>query len=350
MRILPIPVIGPSAKKLVRAVKKGKGVFYFTPNYSRGNTNHYISTLSASIAGLSKRWNLFHEEQNNINSKNSSAVMGLKEAVGSLNKKIDGIIELKEIVETLNKQVNDVREETRIAITETKNELYTSAHEGNLKIDAIHDDLENKIGLARNEVMLELRYGERKSSEHKESAFAVDQKILNPEKIKMLKENKKLRLNLGAGHVCKPDYINVDVRELPGIDVVANITDLPFDENSLDEVFSSHVLEHFPEEMLKRKLLPYLFKLIKPKGCFRAVVPDGYAMLLAAAKKEIPFSDFREVTFGLQEYDGDFHYTMFSTYSLTALLKNAGFQKIEIIEESRPNGKCLEFEILASKG
>ena len=53
-------------------------------------------------------------------------------------------------------------------------------------------------------------------------------------------------------------YVNVDMRELPGIDVVATVDDLPFEPGTLDEIFSSHTLEHFPQEVLRRQLLPVL--------------------------------------------------------------------------------------------
>jgi ubiquinone/menaquinone biosynthesis C-methylase UbiE len=61
-----------------------------------------------------------------------------------------------------------------------------------------------------------------------------------------------LRLNLGSGNRPLPGYVNVDVRERPGVDVVADAVALPFEDDSVAEVQASSLLEHFrdPYEVL----------------------------------------------------------------------------------------------------
>ena len=105
-----------------------------------------------------------------------------------------------------------------------------------------------RIETVRMEMMHEARYGS-----HAANGAKVEPRIVNPAKVAA----GPLRLNLGAGHLTPPEYINVDMRELPGIDVVATADDLPFDPGSVAEIFSSHVVEHFPDEQLRRSLLPY---------------------------------------------------------------------------------------------
>ena len=46
------------------------------------------------------------------------------------------------------------------------------------------------------------------------------------------------------------------MRDLPGVDVVAKAGDLPFEPGSVDEIYSAHLLEHFPQEAMRRRLLP----------------------------------------------------------------------------------------------
>ncbi len=199
-----------------------------------------------------------------------------------------------------------------------------------------------RVETVRAEMLHELRYGPAKSQEAKDLMQA---KVLNPAKL----QNGDLRINLGAGHIALPGFVNVDIRELPEIDVVAAIDALPFDKNSLTEIFSSHTLEHFPELELRRKLLPYWFGLLKPGGTFRSIVPDLEAMTLAYAAGEMSFEDFRSVTYGGQEYEHDFHFTGFTPDSLREILLDAGFASIRIVASGRPNGACLEFEIAASR-
>lgn len=48
---------------------------------------------------------------------------------------------------------------------------------------------------------------------------------------------------------------------------------LPFDENDLSFIFSEHVLEHLPEEVGKY-FLSEAYRVLKPRGVIRTVVPD----------------------------------------------------------------------------
>lgn len=62
-----------------------------------------------------------------------------------------------------------------------------------------------------------------------------------------------------------------------------------------------------------------------------------------------PYDDMREVLYGGQDYDGDFHFNMFTPEQLGHLLKEAGFESVDVIEAGRRNGKCFEFEISARR-
>ena len=195
-----------------------------------------------------------------------------------------------------------------------------------------------RIEVVRAEMMNEIRYGAR-------TELVTEPKIINA----AFRRNDVIRVNLGAGHIPIDGFVNVDMRELPGIDVVATVDSLPFEPGSVTEIFSSHTIEHFPQEQLKRKLLPYWRGLLRPGGTVRAVVPDLEAMTTAYARGEITFEAFRAVAYGGQEYEGDFHFNGFTPDSLSVLLIDGGFEDPQVIERGRPNGDCLEFEIAATK-
>jgi hypothetical protein len=197
-----------------------------------------------------------------------------------------------------------------------------------------------RVELVRAELMNEIRYGHDRHEQI--VAHVVNPAALEP-------SDGELRVNLGAGHLPVEGYVNVDMRELPGIDVVATVDGLPFEPGSLTEVFSAHTLEHFPLEELRRKLLPYWFELLRPAGTFRAVVPDLEAMIAAYEKGATSFETLRSVAYGGQEYEGDFHFTGFSPTSLVELLTEAGFENAEVIAHARPNGDCLECEVSARR-
>ena len=58
----------------------------------------------------------------------------------------------------------------------------------------------------------------------------------------------------------------MDVRELPGIDIVSGAEVLPFAYGLLEEVASSHLVEHFREHEFKMRILPHWFSPIESGG------------------------------------------------------------------------------------
>lgn len=75
-----------------------------------------------------------------------------------------------------------------------------------------------------------------------------------------------LSLNLGCGEKPREGYINVDREELPRVDVVADIRNMPFEEGSLKEIFSEHLVEHFRQQQLTQTIIPYWKKLLNETG------------------------------------------------------------------------------------
>lgn len=215
--------------------------------------------------------------------------------------------------------------------------------EGLMGLPSTVEWLLGRVEMVRAEALHELRYGVSSGELPDEPQV----EIVNHEALEQSGDG--LRLNLGCGHVRLEGYVNVDIRALPGVDVVAPVDALPFDRDSLSEIFSAHVLEHFPQAALQRQLLPYWYGLLEPGGTFRSVVPDVAAMMKQVQAGDITFEAFRLVAYGGQEYEGDFHHTAFTPESLTTLLEEAGFTDAELIERGRVNGDCLEFELSARR-
>jgi Methyltransferase domain len=251
-------------------------------------------------------------------------------------------------------QLEASMEALKLQASQIEASSHRAAGEASEHADAIGTEIRNDLGphletlafllrrveTVRAEMLFELRYGPQREPETNPTVT-----IVNPDALAA----RPLRLNLGAGHIALTDFVNIDMRELPGIDVVAPIDNLPFEPSSVDEIFSSHTLEHFPEEQLKRQLLPYWVGLLAPGGTLRAIVPDIGAMIEACAKGTIPFAQFRDVAYGGQEYVGDFHHNGFTPESLRGLLRDVGLENVTLIAQGRPNGLCLEFEITARK-
>ena len=201
--------------------------------------------------------------------------------------------------------------------------------------------VEQRAEFIRREVLYEARFGAGTPGVEHVERRSVE--------VETFKRNGALRLNLGSGHVPRDGYVNVDARELDGVDVVADVRSLPFEPGTVEEIYSSHLVEHFPVEELRRALLPHWLDLLRPGGRIVAVTPDAEAMVKAAAAGRMSFEDLVRVTFGDQEYDGDYHFAMFTPESFGSLLAEVGFEDVTLVECGRRNGLCYEFEIAAAR-
>lgn len=223
--------------------------------------------------------------------------------------------------------------------------------------ERIHQEVQNvsnsvsyllgRVEFVRREMMYEMLYGGSVPPGGTDRVLTRPE-VRSPEKLATARQT-QLKLNLGCGHIQLEGYLNVDRRALPGVDIVAEVDDLPFKEGEVDEIFSAHLLEHFPQEQLRRVVLHHWIRLLKSGGQFRAVVPDAQSMIKGYADGSYPYASLREVTFGSQDYDGDFHFNMFVPDQLCKLLSDVGFQDIELVSQGRRNGECFEMELRAFK-
>lgn len=172
-------------------------------------------------------------------------------------------------------------------------------------------------------------------------------RILAPEKLAGARADGALRLELGCGPMVDPNYVNVDMQWLPGVDVIAEGGALPFETGSVDEIYSAHLVEHLPQEDMRRRLLPHWLSLLKPGGRFRAVTIDSEAMIGGLSQGSYSFEDFRHVLFGGRESGGKIKYNLFTPDSLRHLVEEAGFASVDVPVRGRRNGACFEFELMA---
>jgi len=159
----------------------------------------------------------------------------------------------------------------------------------------------------------------------------------------------KIRVNLGCGELPVSGYLNVDARALPGVDIVADVLKLPFAKGSLSEIMSAHLVEHFRERQVRDQILPYWKSLLKQDGMIRIICPDWADMLARLREGRMSYQDFRLVTFGGQDYEGDDHFNMYTTESMIQLLQEERFGEVTIVAQGRLNGLCSEMEIVAFK-
>jgi len=164
-------------------------------------------------------------------------------------------------------------------------------------------------------------------------------------------ENKVLKIELGGGeNPIKNGFLNVDARPLPTVDIIADIKDLPFENESVDEIFTTNVLEHFNYEDSKR-VLTESYRVLKIGGKIEIIVPDLEMIIEKYKNGEIDFEKFNMWIYGAQTYSYDYHRNCWDFKNLKKILSDIGFTKIEKVNYSleRNYSDCPMLQIVAYK-
>ena len=141
-----------------------------------------------------------------------------------------------------------------------------------------------------------------------------------------------MRLNIG-GNEALAGWQVFNLQPGPGVDHVGDCSDLSrFADESVDEIYASHVLEHLGyAEKLPRALAEF-HRVLKKGGDAKISVPD-FDVLCRLFLEAKPGSAERilvmRMAFGGQLDPYDFHYVGLSFDIFSDLLKRAGFSSIE---------------------
>ena len=98
------------------------------------------------------------------------------------------------------------------------------------------------------------------------------------------------RLNLGSGNEPLAGYVNVDRRTVPGVQVVADVTRLPFPDGCAGEVVASSLLEHFADPY---SVLGEVHRVLSPDGGFVMRVPAPWSQSGLLDKTHLFLADLK---------------------------------------------------------
>lgn len=252
---------------------------------------------------------------------------------------------IQQVEQSVDGKVNDLWEKIK-RIDDEFAGVWKHDREVNLNLDSVW----RTYNTMRQEVFYEIEHRMRTiGSVHSEEASVVEPKILHQAAQKIADQGGKIRLNLGSGNLSVDGYLSVDARELANVDVVADVSNLPYEASTVDEIFSAHLIEHFTRQRLEKELLPYWKSLLKTGGVFRVIFPDLEAMMEAYQAGEMSFQTLSSNIMGGQDYQLDYHYAVYSPNVVVAMLEQQGFHHITIVAKGRKNGDCRETEITAVK-
>ena len=135
------------------------------------------------------------------------------------------------------------------------------------------------------------------------------------------------QVHIGCGDKQIPGFINVDIRDLPNVDHVASADDMPFfEDDSIDLIYCSHILEHFPRPRIMAVLNEW-YRVLRPGGTLRIAVPD-FENLVNVYMETKDLSLILGPLVGRQDYPENTHYMVFDFPTLKRLLEGIGFKNI----------------------
>ena len=169
-----------------------------------------------------------------------------------------------------------------------------------------------------------------------------------------------MKLHIGGKEI-KEDWKILNIQKNDGVDFVGDITDLSqFEDESIDEIYASHVVEHIDQKNIK-KTLKGINRVLKNDGKFYISVPDLDILCRIFIEKTAPLKvkfHVMRMMFGGQIDEFDYHYFGWNYEFLNSYLIEAGFKKNERVKtfdifndtsSFAPYGPLISLNVIAYK-
>jgi predicted SAM-dependent methyltransferase len=141
------------------------------------------------------------------------------------------------------------------------------------------------------------------------------------------------KLHLGCGkRNLGEDWIHIDGGDFPHL-VSNDITMLAYENNSVDVIYASHVLEYFDYQEVQEVLAEW-YRVLKPEGELFLSVPDFEVMSELYLGERVPLCKLEGPIFGKMEMGDEiiYHKQVYDFSRLGDLLNTIGFKRLERYE------------------
>jgi hypothetical protein len=159
--------------------------------------------------------------------------------------------------------------------------------------------------------------------------------------------NTGIKLHLGCGEKYLEGYINIDFPQdahtviTPKADILADFRTLTYEKNTVDEIRSHHVFEHYS----RAQALQLLFQWrdwLKPEGTLVIETPDfSRALLQYFFGSYKTKSEIGRHIFGSHEAGWANHYDYWDKKKYKVILKQLGFHRIHFVQRGNSISRKL---------
>jgi len=170
-----------------------------------------------------------------------------------------------------------------------------------------------------------------------------------------------MKLNIGGTEI-KEGWQILNIQRSPGVDFVGSCTDLSqFQENSILEIYASHVFEHLSHRDELMGVLAGCYRVLEPGGQLKISVPDMVILSQLFLAENITVEQRYELMlmiFGGHEDENDIHKVGCWEELLALYLMNVGFREPKKVGEfglfddyssHRFAGKLISLNMIAIK-
>jgi len=130
-----------------------------------------------------------------------------------------------------------------------------------------------------------------------------------------------MKLNIGAADTELPGFTPVDIR------AGQNAAKLEYADDSIEEIYASHVLEHFSYHNAADVLAEWV-RVLKPGGRVRIAVPDFDWVVKQYVSQSDKFN-IEGILMGGHSHEHDVHLAIYNEPKLRAVMERAGLERIE---------------------
>jgi predicted SAM-dependent methyltransferase len=139
-----------------------------------------------------------------------------------------------------------------------------------------------------------------------------------------------MKLNLGC-HVWKLDgFTNVDIDPKMNPDVLADVLKLPFEDNSVDEIYAGHIIEHLNMKQSEEAIIEWK-RVLKVGGIITITIPDFQTGIYMYENDMISQEMLNKIVFG-DEVGGVMEHKQVLDYGMLYNLTSKYFHNVKLVD------------------